>query len=155
MNLLPDTKNCGLHKPRECRERFPRHRGSAIPTRVTPRAWRTCRDACRDRNLAVSFEVGVGENISGIPGACAFRNFVYPIRGPWRCGNDVQPNQCLFVRNGFKLLIVTIYKTMWESVKHYWWHFCSGRCFNHAYTMEICLDIMFCEKIGRHKEALG
>ena len=27
---------------------FPRHRGLAIPTCITARAWRTCRDACRD-----------------------------------------------------------------------------------------------------------
>ena len=38
---------------RECRERFPCHRGLAIPTCITTRAWRTCRDACRDRSLAV------------------------------------------------------------------------------------------------------
>ena len=42
---------------RECRERFPGHRGLAIPTCITARASRTCRDACRDRWLAVSFEV--------------------------------------------------------------------------------------------------
>ena len=34
---------------RECRERFPRHYRQAIPTCITARAWRTCRDACRDR----------------------------------------------------------------------------------------------------------
>ena len=34
------------HAP-ECRERFPPHRGLAIPTCITARAWRTCRDACR------------------------------------------------------------------------------------------------------------
>ena len=34
---------------RECRERFPRHHGLAIPTCITVRVWRTCRDACRDR----------------------------------------------------------------------------------------------------------
>ena len=33
---------------RECRERFPRHRGLAIPICITTRAWRTCHDACRD-----------------------------------------------------------------------------------------------------------
>ena len=65
MGLLPDTQNCEL---RMRRERFPRHSGLAIPTCITARAWRTCRDACRDRLLAVSFEVGGGENI---PGACA------------------------------------------------------------------------------------
>ena len=45
---------------RECRERFPRHRRWAIPTYITARASRTCRDACRDRQLAVSFEIGGG-----------------------------------------------------------------------------------------------
>ena len=42
----------------ECRERFSRHRRLAIPTCITARASRTCRDACRDRQLAVSFENG-------------------------------------------------------------------------------------------------
>ena len=45
---------------RECRERFPRHRRWAIPTCITARASRTCRDACRDRWLSVSFEIGGG-----------------------------------------------------------------------------------------------
>ena len=43
---------------RECRERFPRRPRWAIPTCITARAWRTCRDGCRHRTLAVSFEVG-------------------------------------------------------------------------------------------------
>ena len=34
---------------RECRERFPRHCRQVIPTCITARAWRTCRDACRGR----------------------------------------------------------------------------------------------------------
>ena len=44
---------------------------------------RTCRDACRDRSPAVSFELGGGENIPGIPGACATHDFTYLVRGPW------------------------------------------------------------------------
>ena len=52
---------------RECREGFPRYRGLAIPTYITARAWRTCRDACRDRLLAVSFEIGVGETFPAFP----------------------------------------------------------------------------------------
>ena len=32
-----------------CRERFPCHYRLAIPTCITARAWRTYRDACRDR----------------------------------------------------------------------------------------------------------
>ena len=72
MGLLPDTHHCYLRMRRECRVRF------------SPAcAWYTCRDACRDRLLAVSFEVGGGENVPGIPGACATRNFAYLVRGPW------------------------------------------------------------------------
>ena len=43
---------------RECQERFPANTGQ------------------------VSFEIGDGENIPGIPGACASRSFKYLIRGP-------------------------------------------------------------------------
>ena len=67
----------------EYRERFPRHCGLAIPTCITARALRTCRGACRDRKLAVSFEVGGGENVLVIPGACTTRNFAYLVRSPW------------------------------------------------------------------------
>ena len=67
---------------RECRERFPRHLRSAIPACITARAPRTSRDACRDRYLVVSFGVGGGNNVPGIPGACATRNFAYLVKGP-------------------------------------------------------------------------
>ena len=83
MGLLQDTQHCGLRMCRECRERFPRHRGLAILTCITARAWGTCRDACRDRQLALSFEVGGGQNVQGSPGACASRNFTYLVRGPY------------------------------------------------------------------------
>ena len=38
MGLLPGTQNLGLSMRRECRERFPRHRGLAIPIFITARA---------------------------------------------------------------------------------------------------------------------
>ena len=50
MGLLPDTQHCGLRTRRECRERFPRQCGLAIPTCITARASSTCRDACRVAN---------------------------------------------------------------------------------------------------------
>ena len=64
----------------ECRHCF-----LGIPTCITACAWRTCRDVCRGRKLAVSFEVGGGENVPSlnIPGACAMHNFTYPVKGPW------------------------------------------------------------------------
>ena len=53
-----------LSMRRKFRERFPRHHGLAIPTCITARAWRTWRDACRDRKQAVCFEVSGGEKRS-------------------------------------------------------------------------------------------
>ena len=38
----------------------------------------------RDRQLAVSSEVGSGENVPGIPGACVASNCTYLVRGPLR-----------------------------------------------------------------------
>ena len=58
IGLLSDTENCVLCMRRKCRERFPNHRGLAIPTCNTARAWRTWRDACQDRKLAFSFYSG-------------------------------------------------------------------------------------------------
>ena len=88
--------SCQIHKIEGCAcagnagNVFPVTRGLAIPTCITARAWRTCRDACRDRQLAISFEVGGGENVPGIPGACATRNFTYLVRGPCNCLHHAQ-----------------------------------------------------------------
>ena len=88
MGLLPGTLKWVLRMRRECRERFPRHCWLAIPICITTRASRTCRDALRDRYLTISFEVGGGENVPGIPGACAAPNFAYLVRGPCRSSNE-------------------------------------------------------------------
>ena len=67
---------------RECRERFPRRRGLENPTCIRARVRRMCLEACRDRSLAFFFEVVDGENVPGIPAACATRIFTYLVRGP-------------------------------------------------------------------------
>ena len=82
MGLLSDAYNCGLRMRQECRERFPRHRLQRKPqvsdpgmhhgTCVTHVPW------CMSRSLIR----GGGENVSGIPGACATRNFAYLATGP-------------------------------------------------------------------------
>ena len=83
MGLLPATKNCGLRMHRECRKRFPRHRLQRKPlasdsgmhhgTCVTHVPW------C----MSGSLTHGGGENVLGISGACAIRNFTYLNTGPW------------------------------------------------------------------------
>ena len=69
---------------RECRERFPRHRLQRKPlvsdpdihhgTCVTHVSW------C----MSGSLTRGGGENVPGIPGACATRSFTHLARGPRR-----------------------------------------------------------------------
>ena len=83
MGLLLDTQNCGLCMRRECRGRFPRHRlerkplvsdpGMHLGTCVTHVPW------C----MLGSLPRGGGENVPGIPDACATRNITYLARGPW------------------------------------------------------------------------
>ena len=83
MCLLPDTQNCGLRMRRECRKRISRHRflrkllfsdsGRHHGTCVTHVPW------C----MSASLTRGSGENVPGILGACATRNFTYLARGPF------------------------------------------------------------------------
>ena len=75
--------NCGLRMRRECRERFPRHclqRKPRVsdPGMHTARAWPHV-PWCMSGFLTC----GGGENVPGIPGACATCNFTYLARGPW------------------------------------------------------------------------
>ena len=71
MGLLPDKQNCGLRMRRECQECFPRHRLQRKPRVNDPG---THRGTCLTR--------GGGENVPGIPGACATHNFRYLLKGP-------------------------------------------------------------------------
>ena len=83
MGILPDRFNCGLRMRQECRERFSHHRLQRKPlvndpgmhhgTCVTHVPW------C----MLGSLTRGGGENVPGIPGTCANRNFTYLGRGPW------------------------------------------------------------------------
>ena len=100
-----------------------RNAGNVFPATdwlAIPRAWRTCRDACRDRQPAVSFEVGGGENVPGIPGTCATRNFTYLIRGPWKETFVAIPTRLwksfkpvfIFTVDATRLVFVVITKSM-------------------------------------------
>ena len=97
------------------RERFPGHRGLAIPTCITARAWHMCRDSCLGRWLSVYFEVGGGENVSGIPEACATA-ILRIERGPWH--NVVH----------WVALWRPYKKTLWLDLQHHsrLWHFADG-----------------------------
>ena len=83
MGLLPDTSNCGLHMRRECRERFLRHRLQRKPLVSNPGmhhgTWGTHVPCC----MSGSLTRGDGENVPGIPGSCAARNFTHMAWGPY------------------------------------------------------------------------
>ena len=69
---------------RECRERFPRHRLQKKPIVSEPfMRHGTCAmhvPWC----VSISLSRSLGENVPGISGACATRNFTYLARCPWR-----------------------------------------------------------------------
>ena len=64
---------------RACRERFPHHRLLVIPTCITARAVMHAGII----NKRFTLKSMAGENVLGIPDACATRNFTYLVRGPW------------------------------------------------------------------------
>ena len=55
------------------------------------------------------FDVGGGENVPGIPGTLATRNFMYLIRGPW---------QTIYVDVGF-LCFVVVLCSQWTHVTYF------------------------------------
>ena len=111
MGLLPDSSNSRLRMHRECRERFPRHRlqrkllvndpGMHHGTCVTHVPW------C----MSGSLTSGGGENVPGIPGVCATRNFTYLGRGPWSYVHDVSKAM-------HKINQWYASRACWEGLKH-------------------------------------
>ena len=73
---------------------------------------------CMPGSLAISFEVGGGENLPGIPSACATHNFTYLARGPWLNLNKT------ITMNNFPLNM------------------------NGSFSMVWCLDIPLCFKLA-------
>ena len=82
MDLLPDTWNCVLRMRRECRERFPRHRLQKKPLVSDPDMHHATCVTHVPWCMSVSLTRGGGENVPGIPGACATRKFTYLARVP-------------------------------------------------------------------------
>ena len=82
IGLLPDTQNCGLRMRLECRERFPRHRLQWKPLVSDPELHHGTCVSHVSWCMSGPLTRGGGENVPGIPGACATRNITYLVRGP-------------------------------------------------------------------------
>ena len=121
MGLLPDTQNCELRMRWECPVRFPHHRLQRKPlvsdpdmhhgTYVTHVPW------CMSGLLTC---VG-GENVLGIPGACATHNFAYMARGPCSdkyvstetCARKSKHWYAQEWRSGIRLVVYSIHALGW------------------------------------------
>ena len=82
MGLLPDTQNCGLRMRRECRKSSPWHRLQRKLLDSDPSMYHGTCVTHVPRCMSGSLTCGGGENVPGLPGACATHNFTYLARGP-------------------------------------------------------------------------
>ena len=91
MGLLPDTQNCGCACAGNAGNVFPATAGKR--SRHASRHVRHARAVMHAgiANLRYPLKSAAGENVPGIPGACATCNFTYLVRGPlvthwrWSC----------------------------------------------------------------------
>ena len=86
MGLLPDTQNCGCACAGNAGNVFPVTAGKR--SRHASRHVRHARAVMHAgiANLRYPLKSAAGENVPGIPGACATCNFTYLVRGPLERG---------------------------------------------------------------------
>ena len=92
MGLLPHTQNRGLRMRQECRERFPRHRLQRKPLVSDPGMHHGTCVMHVPWCMSGSLTHVAGENVPGIPGTCATRNFTYLARGPCKVSLYFDPS---------------------------------------------------------------
>ena len=146
MGLLPDMQNCRLRMSRECRERFPRHRLHRKPlvsepgmhhgTCVTHVSW------C----MLGSLIRGSGENVPGIPSACATRNLGYLVRGPLHKYHNVRMVSAIGV---FQCIISAMCgneatRTYYQTITLTLWNVNSLRPWVHICIYELRQPRMLC-----------
>ena len=94
---------------REWRERFPRHRLHRKPL-VSDSSMH--HDTCLTHVpwcMSGSLTRGGGENVPGIPGACATRNFTYLARGPWHAMGRRRPRALIQLQDPVQIKYSTFY----------------------------------------------
>ena len=100
-----------------CRERFPRHRRQRKPlfcdpgmhhgTCVTHVPW------CMSESLTR----GGGENVPGIPGGCAIRNYTYLARGPYNYNFLISLSPFPIIHQILRLIRIHYYEIKWPLTK--------------------------------------
>ena len=93
---------CHMH--RECRERFPRHRFQGTPLGSDPGMHHGACIVHVPWWMYGSLTCGDGEDVPGIPGACATHNFRYLARGPLSgCEAGISPECLLWLTHAFQV----------------------------------------------------
>ena len=126
MGLLPDTQNCGLLMDRECRENFPRHRLQRKRLVSDPGMHNGTRMKHVPRCMSGSLIRSGGENVPGIPGECATRNFAYLVRGPYIGNREFKHNKTKYNKTAYisykmyctlyNLRIMKMYKPLIDNI---------------------------------------
>ena len=112
MGFLPHTLNYALPMRRECWERFPRHRYRRKSQVSDPDMHHGTCVLHVPWCMSGSLTRGGGENVPGIPGACATHTFSYLARGPLH-------NVSYFVQSsGSHLLLHVIWQLCYSNGKH-------------------------------------
>ena len=83
MGLLPDTENCGVVHAPGIPGMFSHHWLQKIPLISDPGIHHDKGVTHVQLCMSGSLSRGGGDNVPGIAGACATRNFTYLARGPW------------------------------------------------------------------------
>ena len=115
MGLLPDTQNCGCACAGNAGNVFPVTAGKR--SRHASRHVRHARAVMHAgiANLLYPLKSAAGENVPGIPGACATCNFTYLVRGPCLNFNGSLTNLLLKLRHE---LVITPHTKMWNVITH-------------------------------------
>ena len=102
---------------RECRERFPGHRPQRKPLVSDPGMYHGTCVTHVPWCIAGSLTRGGGEDVPGIPDACATRNFTYLVRG----SKPLNSYPCNCIIPYFLAVLVTTY---WNAYVQYKWYVC-------------------------------
>ena len=125
MGLLPDTRNCGCACAGDAGNVFPITAGER--SRHASRHVRHARAVMHAgiANYRFPLKSAAGENVPGIPGACATCNFTYLVRGPWhKATENYIQLLCFGFLQGchFFPMILFIYftdnRTAWSHTNH-------------------------------------
>ena len=135
MGLLPNTQNCGCACARNAGNVFPATAGKQFR-----QATRHVRDARAVMHAGIvnsrfPLNLASGENVPGIPGACATRNFTYLVRGP--CLQHHLKGPCFLWGRLARRWVMSMIISKWHKTVDFGLYFAPN---NHSWTYDEFYD---------------